>query len=86
MLVPILTDRGAWLALGGRLQIGLLLAADPSLSNPYGIIAVNPARHDQVNCAATRRIDRSDHPAQHRIAEYRIGGQALFEPVAKWAQ
>ena len=38
-----LTDRGTWLALKDKLDLEIVLEGDPSLFNPYGIIAVNPA-------------------------------------------
>jgi tungstate transport system substrate-binding protein len=46
-----LTDRGTYLAFqkGGKIDLPLLFEGDPTLFNPYGIIAVNPARHSSVN-------------------------------------
>ncbi len=80
-----LCDRGTWLALRSRLRIGLLFAGDPPLSNPYGIIAVNPARHEQVNYAAAVKLIAwiTSPAAQQAIADYRIDGRALFDPAAK---
>jgi tungstate transport system substrate-binding protein len=80
-----LTDRGTWLALRERLQLALLFEADPPLSNPYGIIAVNPARYEHVNyTAAGALIEWITSPAaQQAIADFRIGGRSLFEPAAK---
>ena len=46
-----LTDRGTYLAFqkGGKINLPILFEGDPTLFNPYGIIAVNPARHPSVN-------------------------------------
>ena len=79
-----LTDRGSWLASRDRLQIQLLFEADPPLSNPYGIIAVNPERHEHVNHAAAVELISwiTSAQAQRAIAEFRIDGRALFEPAA----
>ena len=44
-----MTDRGTWLAYQAKLEIKLLFEDDPPLFNPYGIIAVNPERHPDVN-------------------------------------
>lgn len=85
MYAYTLCDRGTWLALRNRLQISLLFAGNPPLSNPYGIIAVNPARHEHVNyAAAVKLIEWITSPAaQQAIAEFRIDGQSPFTPAAK---
>ena len=46
-----LTDRGTYLAFAGGKKISLpvLFEGDPILFNPYGIIAVNPAKYPHVN-------------------------------------
>jgi tungstate transport system substrate-binding protein len=46
-----LTDRGTYLAFQkeGKINLPILFEGDPVLYNPYGIIAVNPARHPSVN-------------------------------------
>ena len=78
-----LTDRGTWLAYRGNLELALLLQGDPPLFNPYGVIAVNPARHPHVNyAAATALIDWLASPqGQEMIARYTVQGQALFHPL-----
>ena len=78
-----MTDRGTWLAYRGHLELALLLQGDPPLFNPYGIIAVNPARHPDVNYAgATLLIEWLASPeGQKMIARYRVDGQSLFHPL-----
>ncbi len=46
-----LSDRGTYLAFQkeGKINLPILFEGDSSLFNPYGIIAVNPARHPTVN-------------------------------------
>jgi tungstate transport system substrate-binding protein len=46
-----LTDRGTYLAFqkDGKINLPILFEGDPNLFNPYGIIAVNPARYPQAN-------------------------------------
>lgn len=44
-----LTDRGTFLALRQKLDLKILVEGDPSLFNPYHVIAVNPATHPHVN-------------------------------------
>ncbi len=79
-----MTDRGTWLAYRSKLDIRLLFADDPPLLNPYGIIAVNPARHPDVNYRdASKLIAWMTAPeAQKMIGEFKIKGQRLFVPSA----
>ena len=46
-----LTDRGTYLAfwLDKKIDLPVLFEGDPILFNPYGIIAVNPAKHPHTN-------------------------------------
>jgi tungstate transport system substrate-binding protein len=44
-----LTDRGTCLAFAGKINLPVLCEGDPMLYNPYGIIAVNPARYPNTN-------------------------------------
>lgn len=78
-----LTDRATYLA--HRAKTGLIVAVegDPRMFNPYGIIAVNPARHSGVNYeGAMQLIDWITSDAgRQRIAEFRINGEQLFFPA-----
>jgi tungstate transport system substrate-binding protein len=79
-----MTDRGTWLAYQSKLEIKLLFEDDPPLFNPYGIIAVNPERHPDVNyTGAIKLIKWMTSPAvQKMIGEFRIKGRQLFVPSA----
>ena len=44
-----LADRGTYLAYRNKISLEILCEGDPDLFNPYGIIAVNPAKHPHVN-------------------------------------
>lgn len=79
-----LSDRGTWLAFRNRRDLRLLFAGDPTLENPYAVIAVNPARHPHVRVAAARRfIDWITGPeGQAAIGAYRLDGEVLFRPAA----
>jgi tungstate transport system substrate-binding protein len=52
--------------------------------NPYGIIAVNPAKYKDINYkGAMQLIDWITSDAgQKKIAAFRIDGQQLFFPSA----
>ena len=79
-----ITDRGTWLAYQSKLDIALLFENDPPLFNPYGIIAVNPERHADVNHDGASQLIRwmVSPEAQKLIGEFRIRGQQLFVPSA----
>ncbi|TET59712.1 tungsten ABC transporter substrate-binding protein [Candidatus Aerophobetes bacterium] len=48
-LAYTLADRGTYFAYSDRLDLEVLSEGDPDLFNPYGIIAVNPAKFPYVN-------------------------------------
>jgi tungstate transport system substrate-binding protein len=80
----LLADRGTWLAFKNRGSLAILVEGDPRLSNPYGVILVNPAVHPH-----TKRDDGQafvdwlvSPEGQAAIAGYRIDGQQVFFPNA----
>ena len=78
-----LTDRASFGAYRARTGLAVMVEGDARMLNPYGIIAVNPARHPGVNYRAARQlIDWMVSPeGQGRIAAFRPGGQQLFFPA-----
>jgi len=80
----VLADRGTWLSFRNRADLQVLLQGDRRLFNPYGVMAVEAARHPHVKRAAAQQfIDWLISPAgQQTIADYRIGGEPLFFPNA----
>ncbi len=90
-----LTDRGTWLARQGGLTNLVLLVGgtsvktnpDPSLYNPYGVIAVNPAKFPKVNYKEASLFIEwiTSLSIQRRIYEFGrdLYGQSLFYPVAQ---
>lgn len=79
-----LTDRGTWLAMRDKLEIKIVYQGDPTLFNPYGIIAVNPKRHPGINFQGAQALIYwiTSPAAQKRIASYQRNGQQLFHPNA----
>lgn len=79
-----LTDRGTYLAYSGKIDLPILSEGDPLLYNPYGIIAVNPARHPQVKYVQTMALIGwvTSPDAQKIIGEYKKFGEILFHPLA----
>ena len=83
-----LTDRGTYLAFigGKKIELPVVFEGDPFLFNPYGIIAVNPAKHPHVNyIKAMALIGWITSPdGQKIIKDFGKSkfGQPLFVPVA----
>jgi tungstate transport system substrate-binding protein len=79
-----LADRGTWLALRNKLDLDILVQGDNRLFNPYGVIAVNPARYPDVNYqgAMTFITWLTSPEGQNQIAAFKIGGDSLFFPDA----
>ncbi len=79
-----LADRGTWLALRKKLDLDILVQGDSRLFNPYGVIAVNPARYPDVNYqgAMTFLAWLTSPAGQNQIAAFKIDGESLFFPDA----
>lgn len=84
-----LTDRGTFIAFRENLKLEIMVegplgGGDPRLMNPYGIMAVNPARFPDRNYVlAMAYIGFITSPEGQRIIrEFRVGGEPLFYPVA----
>jgi tungstate transport system substrate-binding protein len=77
-----LTDRATYVAYRAKTGLEILVSGDPKLFNPYGVIAVNPARHPGVNHAgAMKFIEWLTSPeGQAAIAAFRVDGEQLFFP------
>ena len=84
-LAYTLADRGTYLAYRNKTSLEILCEGDPDLFNPYGIIAVNPAKHPHVNyIMAMAYIGWVTSPEGQKIIR-EFGkekfGQALFIPM-----
>lgn len=79
-----LADRGTWLNFKNRADLTILVQGDKRLFNPYGVMAVNPAKHPHVKALdAQKFVNWIISPAgQQVIAGYKIGGEQLFFPNA----
>ena len=62
-----------WSALLAIVLIDLVLAGDPVLFNPYGVIPVSPARHPHVKKEAAERFSQwlTSPAGQEAIASFR---------------
>jgi tungstate transport system substrate-binding protein len=79
-----LTDRATYSTYKSRTGLAIMVEGDARMLNPYGIIAVNPVRHKDVNYKGARQlIDWITGPeGQRRIAAFRPNGEQLFFPSA----
>jgi tungstate transport system substrate-binding protein len=79
-----LTDRGTWLSFANKGDFKILVEGDPKLFNQYGVILVNPAKHEKVKAKEGQAfIDWLTSPeGQAAIASFKIGGEQLFFPNA----
>jgi tungstate transport system substrate-binding protein len=81
-----LSDRGTYLAYRGKIALKILCEGDPILNNPYGVIAVNPAKFPYVKYIyAMAYIGWLTSPeGQTIIREFGKDkfGQPLFIPTA----
>lgn len=79
-----LTDRGTYLTFKDKIDLTVLCEGDEKLFNPYGVIAVSPARYPDANYVyAMALIGWLTSPeCQRMIGEYKRFGQILFTPNA----
>jgi len=80
-----MSDRATWIAFQNQRDGRIVFEGDPPLNNQYGIIVVNPERHDHINIEAANRFQDwilSD-VGQRLIGEFRVNGQQLFFPNAR---
>jgi len=84
-----LADRGTFLSMESDIELSILVqgpieGGPELLSNPYGVIAVDPAVHENVNYdLAMAYIGYVTSPdGQQVIADYTANGQKLFYPRA----
>ncbi|OON60796.1 tungsten ABC transporter substrate-binding protein [Massilia sp. KIM] len=79
-----LTDRATYGSYKARTGLAIVVEGDKRMFNPYGIIAVNPAKHPKANYKGAKQlIDWLTSPeGQSRIAAFKPTGEQLFFPSA----
>jgi tungstate transport system substrate-binding protein len=80
-----ISDRGTYLAYKGKIELKILVEGDATrLANPYGIIAVNPAKHPHANYVYAMALIGwvTSVEGQKIIAGYKRFGEPLFYPTA----
>lgn len=79
-----LTDRATYGAYRDKTGLKIVVAGDPKMFNPYGIIAVNPKKYPAINYdGAMDLIEWITSPeGQKAIAAFKVNGEQLFFPSA----
>ncbi len=77
-----LSDRATYGAYRAKTGLAILLEGDPRMFNPYGVMAVNPAKHPGTNYADAMKLVEwiTSKDGQDTIAAYRVEGEQLFFP------
>jgi tungstate transport system substrate-binding protein len=80
-----LSDRGTYGSYRAKVGLDIVVEGDAKMFNPYGIIAVSPTKHPDVNYkGAMDLINWIVSPeGQQAIANFKVDGQQLFYPNAK---
>ena len=81
----VMTDRATWIAFKNKGDFKVLVEGDKALFNQYGIILVNPEKHQNVKTEWGQAfIDwMLGDEGQAAIGSYSVDGQQLFFPNAK---
>jgi tungstate transport system substrate-binding protein len=80
-----LSDRATYGAYRARVGLEIAVEGDPKMFNPYGVIAVNPARYPDVNFKGAMQFVDWITGAEGRraITDFRVNGEQLFFPTAR---
>lgn len=80
----VMTDRATWIAFGNKGAHAVKVEGDPKMFNQYGVILVNPERHENVKAEDGQAFVNWLLSAQGQaaIAGYQVDGQQLFFPNA----
>ena len=75
-----ISDRGTFAAYRARTGLEVLVQGDPRMINPYGVIAVNPARFPEVNAKGAAAFVEwiTGREGRRAISEFRVNGEQVF--------
>ena len=85
MAAYALADRGTWISFKNKQDMKIVVEGDPVLFNPYGVIAVNAAKHPHVKAKDAGAFVNwlVSAEGQAAISGFKLDGQQLFFPDAK---
>ena len=81
----IISDRGTYLAYKDKIELEIMVQGDTErLANPYGVIAVNPAKYSHVSYINSMALIGwlTSVEGQKIIGNYKRFGELLFYPTA----
>jgi tungstate transport system substrate-binding protein len=80
-----LTDRATYGAYRAKTDLVVAVEGDKKMFNPYGIIAVNPAKYKDINYKGAMQLIEwiTSDEGQKIIAGFKVNGQPLFFSSAK---
>ncbi|MGE0848304.1 MAG: substrate-binding domain-containing protein [Hyphomicrobiaceae bacterium] len=84
MSAYVLSDRGTWISFKNKGDLKIVIEGDQRLFNQYGIILVNPEKHQNVKKELGQALIDwlVSGEGQDAIRSYKIEGQQLFFPNA----
>lgn len=79
-----LTDRATYGAYKMKTGLTVAVEGDPKMFNPYGVIAVNPAKNEKINAKGAMDFINwlTGAEGQAAIAAFKVDGEQLFFPSA----
>ncbi len=79
-----LSDRATYSAYRAKTGLDIVLAGDPKMFNPYGVIAVNPKKYPALNYDGAMDFANwiTSPEGQNAIAGFKVSGEQLFFPTA----
>jgi tungstate transport system substrate-binding protein len=77
-----LSDRATYAAYKAKTGLQIVFEGDKRMLNPYGIIAVNPAKFPEVRYAAAMKLIEwiSSDVGKKKIAAFKVNGEQVFFP------
>jgi tungstate transport system substrate-binding protein len=77
-----LSDRATFSAYSAKTGLQIMVEGDAKMFNPYGIIAVNPAKYRDINYQGAMQLIEwiTSSEGKQKIAAFRVNGQQLFFP------
>jgi len=78
-----LSDRATWIARRDTLKLKIVSEGDRILLNPYGVMAVNPEKHPNVNFKWAKAFIwfLISPEGQDSIRSFTKSGEVLFQPI-----
>jgi len=77
-----LSDRATYAAYKAKTGLQIVLQGDQRMLNPYGIIAVNPAKFPEVRYASAMKLIvwLTSEAGKKKIAGFKVSGEQVFFP------